>query len=774
MKRLIRGLALLLAVCLGAGLCPAMAEGETPAYTDVAVLSTTDMHGKCWETNVLTGGAEKHNMLRVSTAVKEIRAAFGEENVLLIDNGDLYQGTQVSEYQLLQRHMGLSEDPLVMALCLKEMRYTASVLGNHEFNYPWEVMSETYRWLEENGVPVLAANVCHDGSEAGTEAGQQAFTPYIIRTVTVNGHEHKIGILGLENCDITRWDLPYNYPGLQFVHPGNDGFSMAEEAKRFLPEMREAGCEFIIVSYHGGLGNAESRLVFGGNSESQAMRLVAETADIDLLINGHDHSDGYSGQLFANAEGREIPMVNGGGQELTRTVFRFTEDENGALKWEMLESANLDPAQYDVDTELQEKVRPYAEMAERYVEQPVGIAGGEWDGSRDYHTRQTDSMDLVAKACIDMTTLRIAEMADEYGAAAVMAEAGTDHLDTDLSITTVTVSGNYVVEAGPVSMKDIYKLYRYANSILVIPMTGAQIRAVMEENATGRLAARVHGGMAFAYAKGDTNTHLIFGGLNFSYDLARPDGEKVVIEGFANGRPFEDDRVYLAAVNNYILGNARCGLRSFSAEDAIWAQMEGDGEIVQGLIAEYLTRQGTVTPADFGWHWEITYSGNTEDVQLPEGTEAGANMVLIPADGQQVIIYHEAEQLAMTGEPANGGLDAVRWEAAGEVLAGSKPEGAVVFTVHADENYVFRFSDPEGRWLVTTPSGNSLTLEKEPADEKLACWHLEPGYGGWYIVNEGARYSQALELYSGRFTTYGLSPSGLYTFNFYEPAEAGQ
>ena len=174
MKRLIRGLALLLAVCLGAGLCPAMAEGETPAYTAVAVLSTTDMHGKCWETNVLTGGAEKHNMLRVSTAVKEIRAAFGEENVLLIDNGDLYQGTQVSEYQLLQRHMGLNEDPLVMALCLKEMRYTASVLGNHEFNYPWEVMSETYRWLEENGVPVLAANVCHDGSEAGTEAGENA------------------------------------------------------------------------------------------------------------------------------------------------------------------------------------------------------------------------------------------------------------------------------------------------------------------------------------------------------------------------------------------------------------------------------------------------------------------------------------------------------------------------------------------------------------------------------------------------------------------------
>jgi hypothetical protein len=181
-----------------------------------------------------------------------------------------------------------------------------------------------------------------------------------------------------------------------------------------------------------------------------------------------------------------------------------------------------------------------------------------------------------------------------------------------------------------------------------------------------------------------------------------------------------------------------------------------------------------VTPGNFGWHWGITYSGDTEDIPLPEGTEAGANLVLIPADGQQVIIYHEAEQLAMTAKPANGGLDAVPWEAVGEMLAGAKPDDAVVFTVHADENYVFKFSDPEGRWLVTTYSGNSLALEKEPKDEKLACWHLEPGYGGWYIVNDGANWSQALELYSGRFTTYGLSPNGLYTFNFYEPAEAEQ
>ncbi|MBQ9291561.1 MAG: metallophosphoesterase [Clostridia bacterium] len=192
---------LLLMVCAFAMICGAEAE-EKAAYTDIVILSTTDLHGKCWDTNVLTGSAEKNNLLRISTAVNEIREKYGKEQVLLIDNGDLYQGTQVSEYQLMQRHLDQSDAPLAMALCLKEIGYTASVLGNHEFNYPWEVMEENYRWLEESGVPVLAANICQDGTETGTNAGDSAFTPYIIRQIMVNGHAHKIGILGLENCDI--------------------------------------------------------------------------------------------------------------------------------------------------------------------------------------------------------------------------------------------------------------------------------------------------------------------------------------------------------------------------------------------------------------------------------------------------------------------------------------------------------------------------------------------------------------------------------------------
>ena len=88
------------AVLLLSGLClPALAE---QAWTDLVVLSTTDMHGKCWDTDILTGKASEQNMLQVSTAVREIRESFGAENVILLDNGDLFQGTPVSETHLLR------------------------------------------------------------------------------------------------------------------------------------------------------------------------------------------------------------------------------------------------------------------------------------------------------------------------------------------------------------------------------------------------------------------------------------------------------------------------------------------------------------------------------------------------------------------------------------------------------------------------------------------------------------------------------------------------
>ncbi len=743
--------------------------------TDFVVLTTTDIHGKCWDTNLLTDARLTSNILHASTAVKQFRAEFGEENVLLIDNGDLYQGNPVSQVQLMDYAAGKSTDPLVMSLCLKEIGYDIFVPGNHEFNYEWETMSDTYRYLEENGVAVLASNICYDGTDPEHPAGENAFTPYLIRTVSVNGHEHKIGILGMENCDITRWDLPINFPGLRFTHPGNEAFSMAAEAALYLPKMKEEGCEMIIVAYHGGLDTADDPLVFGINSESQGERLLQESEDIDFLILGHDHTSDYSNTYVNDKNGDPVLVVNAGGQELTRTVFHMTEAADGSLLWEITESVNLKLSEFETDRELEAKVEPYANLARETVEMPVGTAAGEWDLSSSYYTRQTDTMDLVNGVIIGSTTQSMLAKYGEAGPESLGIE-GLDHLDVDISISSVCTSRSYVVAPGDLSMRDLYKLYRYDNNILVLPMSGKQLRDIMEENAANQLKARVYNGEAHLLSCGDSFTNLSFGGINFIYDMSRPEGERVQIQGFSSGRAFNENSIYLCAVNNYYLGNERCGLRIFSDEDAVWSQLEeADGEAIQDLMAnyirEYCEKNGPLTPDLFTWHWSMEYLADPGALPPYEG-ELAATLVSRPEEGHTYALYNEGEGSALSTRPVSGGYDTAPWPAYGNALTAPMPEETMLLTVHYDENGFLSLTDSEGRFMTCT-SSSGLHMTEEAAENNLSLWELLPAPDGWYIACVGTEEDPyrrlALEYYGGRYTTYRLEPTGIYLFNFYEP-----
>ena len=737
----------------------------TRSYTDIAILSTTDMHGKCWETNILTDSDQPHNMLRVSTAVTQTRDEYGSNNVILIDNGDLFQGTPVSQTQLYQYGSGESKDIPVMALCLKEIGYDVFSLGNHEFNYQWDTMDRVYQWLDSNGVDVISGNICYDGSDKSHNAGDTVFEPYTVKTVKVSGNDHKIGILGLDNCDITRWDLPTNYPGMTFVHPDNKDYSMAKEAGQYISQMKNEGCEFIIVSYHGGLGDSSSPLSFGDNTQNQGWRIIEENEDIGLLIAGHDHSNDYSNTFVKDAAGNDVLVVNGGGQEVTKSVFRFTEDNSGKLQYELVSSDNLILDDYRVDDSLKNKVAPYAETAEKEVSKPIGKASGNWDGSTGFMTGCTDTINLICAAEIEVLTARLNS---KYKKPAD-ARADLDHLDVDLVITTDVVAKGYTVEPGDITYKDLYKMYKYSNTLFVIPMSGKEIKAIMEENATERLSAEIDDGKTTFRTVGDIYTNLIFGGLNFEYDLAKRDGSRVSVGKFSNGRYFKDDGIYLVAVNNYILGNENCGLRNFSVEDAVWSQLEDtNGETIHDVLAEYISSvtsaSGSVTPNLFTWHWSITYSGSTT---APDTRNVLAIYEKDPQDGKKYILYHESSGNTLTSDITGIGLSGTSIPYSGDYLTGSLPAGALEFTLFYDENFNFTLRDQYGNFLVSSKSGG-IYLTNQPVEDRYQFWRMEKAEGGWNLRNIGGEGNQYLMYTYGGFYTSTYSNTSAYIFNFYE------
>ena len=66
------------------------------------ILSTTDMHGRATNYNVATQKEDLNSMVRVASVVERERKVFGD-NLILIDNGDLLQGTLLSQYAITQK-----------------------------------------------------------------------------------------------------------------------------------------------------------------------------------------------------------------------------------------------------------------------------------------------------------------------------------------------------------------------------------------------------------------------------------------------------------------------------------------------------------------------------------------------------------------------------------------------------------------------------------------------------------------------------------------------
>ena len=763
-------------------------EAADPSSVDFAVLTTTDMHGKVWDQNVLTGGTVGNSMLKVATAVEDIRNTYGEDNVVLIDNGDVYQGTPVSSYQISQLTQYLSNGGSTeglngnliadgnfltitpMALALKYIGYDVSVLGNHEFNYDWSAMNSIYDYLEDgtNGyasVPVLAANLYWDGTTGGHAAGENAFTPYITKDITVSGKTFKIGILGLENPDCPRWDVPENYPGITFATDST------AEVNKYVPLMKDDGCDFIILAYHSGLGTADDNaLTFGVNTENQIARVIAHTTGIDMVIAGHDHSTGYSNNRYKNADDSDVLVVNGGGTELTKSVFTATRNSDDSISVTVKSSANLNLTSYVNDEALKAMIAPYAAAASDYVGQTVGTLTGSWDSVTNYYLAHSDTIDLINRAEIAEGSKHIAEKYDTPDKLAALYNAtGLDHITVDMASTSVVVDGNYKATAGPLTMKDIYKMYKYDNTLYLLPLTGRQIKDILEYNAENRLSVSISGGAAHYGTIGDDFTNPVFYGLDFTYDMAKAPGERVVITGFANGNPFDLAKTYVLAVNNYHLGNGP--FAAYSTDDAIWSQTDDlGGGTVQDLIADFVADEtadkGGVSPAPS--RWSLSYSGSLAD-DLADTDYIAYAAETAPADGDTVIIYYNAGGTAVSPTVSGTKLATADVTKNGGVLYAKNT--AAAFQVAYDSNKSAYTFQSGGKYLTSGATGNSLSLTDTAND--CSYWALESTEGGWLVRNVGAAYNgnhnQYLEFYSG-FTTYGLNTGNLkiYTYSFYK------
>ena len=781
-----RSLAVLCVLAMLVGIVPMVAaEGEAPKF-EFAVLSTTDMHGRCWDKNILNDTDMNNSMLNVATGVAQYRETYGD-NLIVIDNGDTYQGTPVSTLQISEYTQGLTTDPNPMALAMRYIGYDLCTVGNHEFNYAWNTMNDIYKYLESNveglkKVVPACANLYY-------EDGTNVLDPYMIKTLkNENGDELKVAILAFVTPDCTRWDVPDNYPGMRFTHPENPYPSIRWEAEKWVKEIEEKeNPDFVVVTFHSGTGASveDEDLVFGVNTEGQVTSMIAGTTGIDMVIAGHDHSAGYSNTFIKNADGEDVLVVNGAGNALTASEFEVDAEGNVSLKQTVDEDGKLVYVtenkalkDYDADETLKAMIKPYADKAIAYVEETCGVATGEWNKTTKFYLEQSDTIDLIGRAQIAQGTIHLEEKFDtEEKKAALFAETGLTDLTVDASSTSVVVNGGYNVTAGELSMKDIYRMYKYDNSLYLMPVTGAELRGFLEFNAATHLKVITSSGTPVFNTDGDNFTNPIFYGLDFKYDMSREEYDRIIDLKFSDGREVVDDEVYIFAVNNYHLGNASGPFADYGPEDCIWSQTNDmGGGFVQDLIAEFLKaeteKNGGVAPAPS--NWEIVYTGEIKEEELSGkyfGELVDPNDM---ADGDKFMLYYPAENLLMSNQAADTKLapsDDVTAGVVADVQLIGTNDANTIFTLVKNADGSVSFKDADGKFVTSGETGNSLSMVSEHS--ACADWTLEATDGGWYVHNVGAAYNgnnnQYLEYYNSVFTTYGLNGGGaIYTYNFYK------
>lgn len=239
----------------------------------LVILHTNDTHSHIdpLETTGL-GGVARRKVL-----IDSVRAA--EPNVLLVDAGDVVQGTLY-----FQLYKGKAEQQLINAL-----GYDIQILGNHEFDNGTKSLAEMLR----GATPTLLATnyVMADSSDlAGI---------FVLYTVKEYGGK-RIGIFSI-NLNPEGMVAEGNYDGVSYV----DWKSVVQPTVDMLRGQEKADA-VIAVTHIGYEGSSEKPDLFGDAD------VVAATRGIDIVIGGHSHTKLPENLRLANADGDSVLVVQTG------------------------------------------------------------------------------------------------------------------------------------------------------------------------------------------------------------------------------------------------------------------------------------------------------------------------------------------------------------------------------------------------------------------------------------------------------------------------------
>ncbi|WP_336822353.1 bifunctional 2',3'-cyclic-nucleotide 2'-phosphodiesterase/3'-nucleotidase [Sporosarcina sp. USHLN248] len=597
---------------------PTEEQADDTVTVALRILGTSDLHTNFVNYDYYQDKeTQEFGLAKTALLIDEARAE--NPNSLLFDNGDLIQGTPLGAYKVSVDPLEKGEiHPALSAL--QSVDFDASTLGNHEFNFGLDYLD---RVLEGSPFPIVNANV-YDA-----KTGENRYTPYVILDRDVkdgNGasHELKVGVIGVVAPGIMRWDRAL----LEGKVTAEDA---AHTVEKFIPEMKQAGADIIVVLAHSGMGDEVHT-----EKEDDVTYQISQLDGVDAILTGHNHSvfPGDYGDLknvdseAGTVNGTPVVMPGKFGSHLGVIDLILEQDETG---WKVIEGTGsvreIDKDSNKASEKVIAAVKDAHEGTIDYVRSPVGKTTAEI----------TSYFALVQ----DDPSIQIVTNAQKWFVEKEI--AGTQYADLPvLSAGAPFKAGgrngaSYYTEipAGEIAIKNVADLYVYDNTVAALVLTGADLKEWLEMSAGQFNQIDPSSAEEQNLVNDEFRTYNfdVIDGITYEIDVTQPakydaagetinaDASRIVNLQY-DGKAIDMGQKFIVVTNNYRASGNFPGVRN--AIDTIEYAYEN-----REAIMDYMIEQETIDPsADGNWklsaiegsHSLIFITSGKAEKFIPEGS----------------------------------------------------------------------------------------------------------------------------------------------------------
>lgn len=596
-----------------------IAASVQAATVDLRILETTDLHSNMMDFDYYKDTpTEKFGLARTASL---INAARGEvKNSVLVDNGDLIQGSPLGDYMATRGLKKGEIHPVYKAM--NTLDYTVGNLGNHEFNYGLTYLHDA---LAGAKFPYVNANIID------VKTQKPLFTPYLIKETEVVDQDGKkqtlkIGYIGFVPPQIMTWDKA-NLDGKVTV---ND---ITETARKYVPEMREKGADLVVVVAHSGL-SADPYQAMAENS----VYYLSEIPGVDAILFGHAHAV-FPGKDFASIKGADIekgtlngvPSVMPGMWGDHLGVVDLVLNNDGG-RWKVTQSKAEARPIYDAaakkslaaeDKKLVDVLKHDHDATREFVSKPIG--------------KSADSMYSFLALVQDDPTVQVVNMAQKaYAEHFVQGDPDLAKLPVLSAAAPFKVGGrkndpaSYVeVEKGQLTFRNAADLYLYPNTLVVVKATGKEVKEWLECSAGQFNQIDPHSSKPQSLINWDgfrTYNFDVIDGVNYQIDVTQPakyDGECQAINPQAeriknltfNGKAIDPNATFLVVTNNY---RAYGGKFAGTGDGHIaFASPDENRSVLAAWISAESKKGGEIHPAvDNNWRLAPIHSDTPLDIRF--------------------------------------------------------------------------------------------------------------------------------------------------------------